>query len=297
MGPVNYLQEYRKLKVQLVNGITLFGIDVHEYRNAQDVFDSRNTDSDKTNDVDGMPADLDAGPGWNTAWGALRAKIAAHGKLMGKDLYRLRFPLPTKENPKPAVTVEEYVFLSQLAQVYIGKGTPEHCAQALRLAEALGLISPTVAAMQSYCDDYIGLDCNGFVGTYLKKRGCTVVGPDTPAFPYAFIPQQWRLSKLEDVKVESVLCWKDAGHVAIVGQILERIYQIPHKHSSWVLRCGVCEATGARRIANDAHTDGLNHTVYEIHPPGKDNIFKIRRGLGGNNLNDVYIGNLLTGMM
>jgi hypothetical protein len=291
------LNEYRNMNVRLVNGMTLFGIDVHEYRNAQDVFDKRNTDSDKTNDVDNMDADYDVGPGWHTAWGALRAKIAKHGKPMGKDLVRLQFPLPTKEAPKPAVTVEEYVFLSELAQVYTGKGTPELCTQALRLAEALGLVSPTVAAMQKYCDDYIGLDCNGFVGTYLKKRGCTVAGPQTLAYPYAFIPPPWRLSKLEDVKVDSVLCGNTAGHVAIISQVLDRVYQIPHKHSSWILRCNVCESTGARRIAGDVHTDGLNHTTYEIHAPGKDQVFKVKRGLGGSHLNDVYIGNLLLGMM
>jgi hypothetical protein len=292
-SPADYLAEYRNLSVRLVDGRVLFGIDVHEYRNAQDVFDWHNTDSDPDNDVDGMPADLDAGPGYHTAWGALAAKIAQHGQQVGKGVYRLRFPLPTKANPKPAVTTEEYVFASELVDVFTGKGTPERCAQALRLAEAFGLVRPTVAALQTYCDDYIGLDCNGFVGGYLRRRGCTVAGPQTEAFPYAFIPPNWRLSKLDDVRPESVLCWKTAGHVAIVDWVVGRVYPQP-KSDTPILRCLVCESTGAQLRPGDVHTNGLNYTTYEIHPPGPDQVFKVKRGLGGSNLNEVYIGNLLS---
>jgi hypothetical protein len=233
-----------------------------------------------------MDADYDAGPGWTTAWGALRGKIARHGQKFGPDKYRVKFPLPTKENPNPPVRSEETIYAAQLASVFTGKGTPDLIVQALRLAEAFGLVRPNVAAMQSYCDDYIGLDCNGFVGNYLRARGCTVVGPQTPAFPYAFVPPNWRLTKLTDVKAESVLVWKNAGHVAIVDRISGIQY-------NGVLPAAVCESTGARAVARDVHTDGLNYTVYEIHPPGKDGVFKVKRGLGGAFLNDVYIGNLL----
>ena len=292
MTPYDYLLKYRNLNVPLVNGTTLLGIDVHEYRNAQDVFDPRNVDSDKTNDVDNMAADFDAGPGWHTAWAALRAKIAKHGEHVGTNKYRLRFPLPTKENPTPAVTADEVVNTSELAQAFIGKGTPELCALALRLAEAFALINPTVAALQSYCDDYIGLDCNGYVGNYLKLKGSTVVGPSTTANPSGFMPPANRLSKLEDVKVESVLCWKTAGHVAIIDYMYGPVY-VPPKFDTWILRCMVCEATGARLRAGEIHTDGLNYTLYEIHPPDAHKVFKVKRGLGGTGLNEVYIGNLL----
>jgi hypothetical protein len=236
--------------------------------------------------VDEMDADYDAGPGWTNGWGALRGKIARHGQKFGPDKYRLKFPLPTKENKNPPVRFDDIIYTAQLARVYTGKATPQLIAQALRLAEAFGLVKPTVAAMQTYCDNYIGLDCNGFVGNYLRARGCTVVGPETPAFAYAFVPPNWRLSKLTDVKAESVLVWKNAGHVAII----DRISGIQYNN---VLPAAVCESTGARYVPSDVHTDGLNYTVYEIHPPGKDGVFKIKRGLGGSFLNDVYIGNLL----
>jgi hypothetical protein len=284
--PYDYFREYRNLDVRLVNGTVLSGIDVHEYRNAKDVFNPLNTDADMSNDVDEMGADFDAGPGWTNGWGPLRSKIAKHGVKLGRDRYQVKFPLPTKENPNPAVRFDQIIYIAELARVYTGKGTPYLIAQALQLAEAFGLVQPTVAAMQTYGDNYVGLDCNGFVGNYLRARGCTVAGPETPAFPYAFVPPNWRLKKLEDVKAESVLVWKNAGHVAIVDRISGIQY-------NGVLPAAVCESTGARAVPSDVHTDGLNYTVYEIHPPGKDGVFKVKRGLGGAFLNDVYIGNLL----
>jgi hypothetical protein len=292
MKPFEYLRQYRDLTVQLVSGRLVPGIDVHEYRNAQDVFDKRNTDDDASNNVDGMSADFDAGPGWTVAWSALRAKIVRHGKKQGGGLYSLQFPLPTKDQPTPAAGPPEIVNAPALAQAYIGKGTPEIIASALRYAEAFGLVAGNASAMQKYCDEYIGLDCNGYVGNYLKAEGSKLVGPSTSANAGSFMPESRRLSKLADVKYRSVLCWKSAGHVAIIDTLFGPVLA-PPKFDTEVVRCMVCESTGARLVPGDIHTDGLNYTLYEIHPPTSSKVFKVKRGLGGNKLNDVYIGDLV----
>jgi hypothetical protein len=292
MRPYEYLRQYRDLCVQLVSGRLVPGIDVHEYRNAQDVFDKRNTDDDKSNDVDNMREDFDAGAGWKIGWASLRSKIAKHGKKLGGHKYALQFPLPTKENPKPNQGALETVHAAELAQAYIGKGTPEIIASALRLAEAFGLVAGNTAAMQKYCDQYIGLDCNGFVGNYLKQEGSKLVGPSTSAKAGSFMPEIRRHASLADVKYRSVLCWKNVGHVAIIDLLYPPVLAAP-KFDTEVVRCMVCESTGARAVANDIHTDGLNYTLYEIHPPTKGNVFKVKRGLGGGRLNEVYIGDLV----
>ena len=292
MTPYEYLRRYRNLSVRLVNGPVIPGIDIHEYRNAQDVFDKRNRDDDPTNDVDNMDEDLDAGPGWDQGWGPLRGKIHKHGKKLGGGLFALRFPLPTKENPKPTATTEEIVDTVALSRVFTGKGTPELIATALRLVAAFGIEAGNAAALQAYCDKYIGLDCNGYVGSYLTQEGSTLVRYDTPAKPNAFMKPQWRVSRFEDVKYRSVLCWVTAGHVAIVDMIYGPVLVGP-KFDTEVLQCMVCESTGARRVSNDAHTDGLNYTLYEIHAPKTGQVFKVKRGLGGGRLNDVFIGNLM----
>lgn len=292
MTPYDYLRKYRELSVRLVSGGIVSGVDVHEYRNAQDVFDKRNTDSDTTNDVDHISADHDAGLGWTKGWAALRGRIAKHGKKLGGGKYTLRFPLPSKTNPTPAVTYEETVNAPELAQAFVGKGSQEIIAQALRLAEAFGLVLGNAAAMQTYCDDFIGLDCNGYVGNYLKQEGCTLVTPTTPAKPNDFLPVGRRHSKLEEVGYRSVIVWKTAGHVAIIDLVQGPVLVGP-KYDTTIVRCMVCESTGARLDNKNVHTDGLNYTLYEIHPPDKNKVFKVKRGLGGGGLSEVYIGKLM----
>lgn len=292
MSPFQYLLMYRNLTVPLVNGTSILGVDVHEYRNAQDLFDRRNLDNDPTNDVDNMPADWDASDGWNTAWSALSSKIARHGKVAGSSKYRVQLPLATKDDPTPTVKFDEIVDRSVLGRVFTGKGTPELCILALRLAEAFGLVKGTLAAMKKYCDDYIGLDCNGFVGSYLRMRGCTLVDHETPAYPNDFLVENRRISKLDDIKPESVLVWKSAGHVAIVDSVLGMVPVGP-KLDTMALQCMVCEATAARLVAGDIHTDGLNWTLYQFYPPNGNKVFNVQRGLGGTGLNEVYVGNLL----
>jgi hypothetical protein len=48
---------------------------------------------------------------------------------------------------------------------FFGKGSPEEAQITLQLADRFGLLGG--GTMQSYCDKYLGLDCNGFVGNYL----------------------------------------------------------------------------------------------------------------------------------
>ena len=55
-----------------------------------------------------------------------------------------------------------------LLRPFIGKGSPEEVQVALQLAVRYGLTSE--ANLQQYADDSrIGLDCNGFVGNYLRQ--------------------------------------------------------------------------------------------------------------------------------
>ena len=48
---------------------------------------------------------------------------------------------------------------------FFGKGTPEEAQITLQLAARFGLLEG--GTVQAYCDKYLGLDCNGFVGNYL----------------------------------------------------------------------------------------------------------------------------------
>jgi hypothetical protein len=57
--------------------------------------------------------------------------------------------------------------LHRAVNPFWGKGSPEDCQIVLQLAVLFG--RATKANLQSYCDDHLGLDCNGFVGNYLFR--------------------------------------------------------------------------------------------------------------------------------
>jgi hypothetical protein len=50
-------------------------------------------------------------------------------------------------------------------KAFVGKGSPEEAAITLQLADKFNLLKG--ADLQTYCDTFLGLDCNGFVGNYL----------------------------------------------------------------------------------------------------------------------------------
>jgi hypothetical protein len=59
-------------------------------------------------------------------------------------------------------------FLKQISVMaryaFVGKGAPEHCQLVLQLVDHWKLAPD---GLQSYADNVLGLDCNGFVGNYL----------------------------------------------------------------------------------------------------------------------------------
>jgi hypothetical protein len=70
-------------------------------------------------------------------------------------------------------TFTKYV-LPRAVQAFIGKGTPEEVQLTLQLAARTGIATK---GLQEYCDEKVdkknprlGLDCNGFVGNYLRYR-------------------------------------------------------------------------------------------------------------------------------
>ncbi len=70
--------------------------------------------------------------------------------------------------------------LPRAAQPFSGKGTPEDVQLTLQLAARCGVVLP--GGLQQYCDERVdpnyprlGLDCNGFVGNYLRYRNSSTL--------------------------------------------------------------------------------------------------------------------------
>lgn len=274
MTPLAFYWEYRDLFVTTLDGITHFGIDVHEYRNAKDYYQG-------TTDIS---ADHDIEAGMDIAYAALSRKIRKHGTKISRGTYRLRFPIEGLTGAAGTVVHEEIVKTTEIVQVYHGKGSPDQIRQALRLAAAFGLVASTAAAMNAYCTDYVGIDCSGFVGNYLRHEGSTQFGPSTPA--KSFAPANLRLSSLDQIEDRCVLNWKNVGHVAIIDQVVAKR---PGNGTVTEVECIVCESTGSSLIPGDVHTDGMNCTTYLVKSVDAHKVFKVKRGIGGSGLNSVYI--------
>lgn len=65
--------------------------------------------------------------------------------------------------------------MPRATQAFSGKGSPEDVQVTLQLAVRCGIVEP--GRLQAYCDEMVdahyprlGLDCNGFVGNYLRYR-------------------------------------------------------------------------------------------------------------------------------
>jgi len=70
--------------------------------------------------------------------------------------------------------------------------------------------------LQAICDEYIGLDCNGFVGNWLRVVAPELkLTPDSRADPVRQRAQAIR-TRLEDIEYWDVMCYTKNEHIAVV---------------------------------------------------------------------------------
>jgi hypothetical protein len=258
--PDDLYWDYRALAVDLPDGTSVAGIDVHGYRNAADY-------AWKTPDgKDGIGGGNKPGPGTissqfdidkglDVAYAALRNKIRQYGTSLGTNMYRIDFPLPGVA--VGARQADIVTLWPDMGRPYFGKGDPDLVAEALRLAAAFGLVEPTRAAMQAYADKYLGVDCSGFAGNYLVRLGLSEKWLDTAAIDFA--PPANRLTRLEQIKTGTMVVWQNGNHVAVV----DRIIMVERKAdgTASAVNCWVAEST-ADRMEADGPASGLNYTPY-----------------------------------
>lgn len=85
--------------------------------------------------------------------------------------------LELKVNGLPITVTSHEGIRMPVVRPFYGKGSPEDCQLVLQLVARFGLIQrpkgdslPALEQrLQRWCDDNLGLDCNGFVGNYLNR--------------------------------------------------------------------------------------------------------------------------------
>jgi hypothetical protein len=153
MTPVEYAERYRNLTIH-ANGQTQNNVRVEIYRI-------------------GKPDDEQ-----QRLWQALREHFHKEQK---KDIrYALRMRLNGAEEQFTSTTR----LVKHVTAPFWGKGSPDDCQITLTVAVLLG--RTTLARVQTYARNHIGLDCNGFVGNYIwheRLQNPWFLRPDTNDSP------------------------------------------------------------------------------------------------------------------
>ena len=108
---------------------------------------------------------------------------------------------------------------SEFVGVFTGKGKIADIAKCLALCERYGMLDPkkdVAAQLQSICDKYIGLDCNGFVGNWATANGITRFNSQSAPADIASLYRNKRKS-LDDIEDFDVLGFPN--HIAVVQSV------------------------------------------------------------------------------
>ena len=282
MTAKDFHDQYRTLNVPLVDGQVIFKVDVHKYRNNSLTSDSFST-------AHGL-----------SAASKLMYNIQTRGKRLGATRWQVSFR--SVAPPRPATPLEhllsdlgfpgvlpkatlvndtETVDTTEVHEVFVGKGLVSTVQQVLRLAAGFGIIAPTRAAMQSYCDANIGLDCSGFVGNYCRQEGIGKFGRETASGE--FHQAGYSITDLKAIRANSIIVFAEDAHVTIV----DKLEPMPGKTDQ--VQAWVAESTAA---ANSSGSSGLSYSKYTIKPkPPKcqhTGNFVVKRGVG-NSGSDWYV--------
>jgi len=196
---------------------------------------------------------------------------------------------------------------------YVGKGSPEAIQAALQLAAVDLPGSPAIVTpdnCQSYSDKWFGLDCNGFVGNYLRHEYLSIPWWDVNTTegeiePNDLISDIWnkftgtvRNSSAEiDYNDLNLLVMVDqsgkiipggsgpSGHIAISGPgdgaTIDGLKgKLPRAGDDGVPAICVVESTGAIEEADGKTGLARSYYAYVDHPhlPA---VFRMHRGLNG----------------
>jgi hypothetical protein len=143
MTPVRYAQRYLNLEVPFPDGAARVSIGRYLLRNWDKKVDAK------------LDAEKDA----------LLGGVTAYFKEQQQKDKTFTLALTVDDQREEFASVTE--LKRRIANPFYGKGSPEDCQIVLLLAVLVK--RTTKPTLQTYCDTFLGLDCNGFVGNYIFR--------------------------------------------------------------------------------------------------------------------------------
>jgi hypothetical protein len=208
-----------------------------------------------------------------------------------RRLYKDRLYRATAHD-RLAMTDQEFV------DVFTGKGSVDNIAKCLRLAArhriyfhdgppaGPGPGLDSTAGVQRVVTEYIGLDCTGFVGNWLRTAG--VPGASPQRAPLDWLEHATLKTSLADIAEGDIVVWQNGNHIAAIESVgtlsadgLSRDARVGESSSGGVLinpytfhLTAASESavrnhhTFTTHFTCDSHVHGHGVRVFIAHPAG-----------------------------
>jgi hypothetical protein len=261
-GPLRYEEQYRRLPVD-AGAAGRFFVDIHRYRNT-----SLKSPAHETTTA------------WNEALlpllRTLREESRKDQGLEERPKQRWLALRRPDDDPRRLVYRAdgeyEYIDTESVHRAFVGKGSPPDIELSLRLAVRYGKVAADARSVQTYCDQYIGLDCSGFVSNYANATlGKTYDVMNTEAISFRQPPPA-RRSTMLSIQPLDALAWVADNHVAIIHSVTQGYLDTA------VARRFGGDATGLECTVVEANlSKGLNHSTYRVISVGTDRVFTVMR--------------------
>jgi len=73
--------------------------------------------------------------------------------------------------------------------------------------------------LQTFCDKYMGLDCNGFVGNFVAKADHSLKLKGNSSIQYEFFPKKTVLrASADEVQAKDLIIWSNFQHIASIDE-------------------------------------------------------------------------------
>jgi len=164
-------------------------------------------------------------------------------------------------------------YKDRIRNAAMGKGAPEDYELALEWAVRSGKVADvSQTSLQTYCDEFMGIDCSGFATNYLiasgKKQYTNSTVRNTGAASY--FQTAYAVTRPDDIRQGDLLVWMNGnraktnpGHIAVVEACQ------PHSIAGGNLH--VVEATGSS-LASPKLLDSRYTIEQIIDSPGRKSI-------------------------
>ncbi|MBI1357211.1 MAG: hypothetical protein GC160_22960 [Acidobacteria bacterium] len=116
---------------------------------------------------------------------------------------------------------------SSFMSSFSGKASPEVLADMIQLISywrywQTAKLGKTVAPLATIVESYLGADCNGFIGNYLRaKYAGNSLGPSSTEYTYHVKGKHTRRTKFSEIRMDDVIVWEGYGHVTIIQELID----------------------------------------------------------------------------